>query len=84
MDENAHRPAGPHDHCRTDVETSLDEPIACSLAALLRRFAHRANQLAFAIAGAKLGSDAEKRRKRDTLDQLPAMRIDAVANAGIA
>lgn len=84
MDDNAHGPARPHDNCRTDIETSLDQPIACSRAALLRRFAHRTNQLAFAISGAKLGADPEQRRKRDTLDQLPAMGIDAVANAGIA
>lgn len=80
MDEHPHRPAGANDHRRADIEAALDETVAGPRAILLGRLTHGADKLALVVAGAEFSAHAEQRREHHAFDQLPAMRIDAIAN----
>ena len=67
MDDHPNWPAGAHHDRGPDVDASLDEPVAGPRAILLGRFAHYADKLALAAAGAEFRADAEQGRKDDAL-----------------
>src|SRR3546814_9678253 len=61
-----------------------DELIPCPCTALLSRFANGADKIAFALAPSQFGSDAEQRRERDVLQELPGVPVDPVGETRIA
>src|SRR3546814_15482215 len=75
MHDDTKRPAGPHAQGRLDIEMTRDELIPCPCTALLSRFANGADKIAFALAPSQFGSDAEQRRERDVLQELPGVPV---------
>lgn len=83
MHDQPDRSPRPHGDGRLHLQGARGELIAGSRHAVLRRFPHGLNEVAFATE-LQFGADPEQRRQHDALQQRPCMEVDLIGQPGIA